>query len=346
MAHFPAMTDTPPRPGLVDPFGRAITYLRVSVTDRCDLRCVYCMPEHMEFLPRKDLLTLEEIDRLASAFIERGVKRLRLTGGEPLVRKNLMSLVRSLSRHRVTGALQELTLTTNGTQLERHAAELADCGVERLNISLDTLDHHKFRQITRWGDLSRVMAGIDAAQAAGIAVKINTVALKNFNQGEIPHMIRWAHGRGMGLTLIETMPLGETGEDRTDSYLPLSHLRASLQERHGMSFRESTYRSGGPARYFEVAETGGRLGFITPMTHNFCEGCNRVRVTCTGTLYLCLGQEDKADLRGPLRASEADDALHAAIDSAIATKPKGHDFVIDRATRQPATSRTMSLTGG
>ncbi|WP_062226245.1 GTP 3',8-cyclase MoaA [Aureimonas frigidaquae] len=340
------MTDTPPRPGLVDPFGRAITYLRVSVTDRCDLRCVYCMPEHMEFLPRKDLLTLEEIDRLASAFIERGVKRLRLTGGEPLVRKNLMSLVRSLSRHRVTGALQELTLTTNGTQLERHAAELADCGVERLNISLDTLDHHKFRQITRWGDLSRVMAGIDAAQAAGIAVKINTVALKNFNQGEIPHMIRWAHGRGMGLTLIETMPLGETGEDRTDSYLPLSHLRASLQERHGMSLRESTYRSGGPARYFEVAETGGRLGFITPMTHNFCEGCNRVRVTCTGTLYLCLGQEDKADLRGPLRASEADDALHAAIDSAIATKPKGHDFVIDRATRQPATSRTMSLTGG
>lgn len=332
--------------GMIDPFGRQISYLRVSVTDRCDLRCVYCMSEHMEFLPRRELLTLEELDRLCTAFVERGVKRLRLTGGEPLVRKNVMSLVRSLSRHLDSGALSELTLTTNGTQLAAHADELADCGVRRLNVSLDTLDADKFRMITRRGDFDRVMDGIAAARRAGIDVKINTVALKNFNQGEIPDMIRWAHGLGLGLTLIETMPMGDIGEDRTDRYLPLSMLRHELGARHGFTLTESSHRTGGPSRYFDVAETGGRLGFITPMTHNFCESCNRVRITCTGTLYMCLGQDDAADLRGALRASEGDELLHRVIDDAILRKPKGHDFVIDRHTRQPAVSRTMSVTGG
>ncbi len=329
---------------MIDPFGRAITYLRISVTDRCDFRCVYCMAEDMTFLPKRDLLSLEELDRLASAFISKGVRKLRLTGGEPLVRKNIMHLIRSLSRHLESGALEELTLTTNGSQLARHAAELADCGVKRINVSVDTLDADKFRQITRWGDLAKVREGIRAAQAAGLKIKINAVALKGFNDAEIPAMMEWAHGEGMELTLIETMPLGEIDADRTDQYLPLSTVRAGLEARY--TLRDIPFRTGGPARYVEVAETGGRLGFITPMTHNFCESCNRVRVTCTGTLFMCLGQEDAADLRTPMRASEGDALLHQAIDEAIGRKPKGHDFVIDRATRRPSVSRHMSVTGG
>ena len=340
--------DIKPRPvdaaSMIDPFGRRITYLRVSVTDRCDFRCTYCMAENMQFLPKRDLLTLEELDRLSSAFIEKGVKRLRLTGGEPLVRKNLMSLVRSLSRHLASGALDELTMTTNGSQLRQFADELADCGVRRLNVSLDTLDPDKFRQITRRGDLATVLAGIDAAQRAGLSLKINAVALKGFNEDELAPMMEWAHGRGMDFTVIETMPLGEIDEDRTDRYLPLSLVRQRLSERYTMV--ESAHRTGGPARYMQVAETGGRLGFITPMTHNFCESCNRVRVTCTGTLFMCLGQEDAVDLRAPMRASEGDELLKDAIDRAIARKPKGHDFIIDRETRRPAVSRHMSMTGG
>jgi GTP 3',8-cyclase len=329
-------------PKMVDRFGRHISYLRVSVTDRCDFRCVYCMAEDMTFLPRKDLLTLEEIDRLASAFIARGVRKLRLTGGEPLVRRNIMWLVRSLLRHLGAG-LDELTLTTNGSQLARYADELADCGVKRLNVSLDTLDPAKFKAITRKGDFAQVMGGIDAACRAGLEIKINTVALRDVNEDELEDVLRWAHGRGFDLTLIETMPMGEVGADRVEQYLPLSLVRARLG-RH-FTFENIPYRSGGPARYVHVRETGGRLGFITPMTHNFCEACNRVRVTCTGTLYMCLGQEDSADLRAALRASQDDALLHAAIDDAIARKPKGHDFVIGRDQR-PAVGRTMSVTGG
>ncbi len=294
--------DRPLRP-LVDPFARAITYLRVSVTDRCDFRCVYCMSEHMSFLPKADLLTLEELDRLCSAFVAKGVRKLRLTGGEPLVRRGIMTLVSSLSRHLKTGALDELTLTTNGSQLVKYAAELKSHGVERINVSLDTLDPDKFRAITRWGELDKVIAGIDAAQAAGLKVKINAVALKGVNEDELADLVAWAHGRGMDITLIEVMPLGDIGEDRLAQYLPLSMVRARLAERFTMD--EIDYMTGGPARYVRVKETGGRLGFITPMTHNFCESCNRVRITCTGTLYMCLGQEDAADLRAPLRASEA-----------------------------------------
>jgi cyclic pyranopterin phosphate synthase len=329
---------------LVDRFGRPITYLRVSVTDRCDFRCVYCMSENMTFLPKRDLLSLEELDRLCSAFVARGVTKLRLTGGEPLVRRDIMILFRSLARHLKSGALDELTLTTNGSQLARYAKELADCGIKRVNISLDTLDHAKFREITRWGDLDKVLAGIDAAQAAGLHVKINAVALKGGNEDEIPALMEWAHGRGMDLSLIEVMPLGEVGPERVDQYLPLSLVRAKLSECY--TLEDIDYHTGGPARYMRVQETGGRLGFITPLTHNFCEECNRVRVTCTGTLFMCLGQEDSADLRTPLRASESDAILQAAIDDAIARKPKGHDFVIDRRTKQPAVSRHMSMTGG
>jgi GTP 3',8-cyclase len=329
---------------LSDPFGRTITYVRVSVTDRCDFRCVYCMAEDMTFLPKKDVLSLEELDRLCSAFVARGVRKLRLTGGEPLVRKNVMTLIRSLSRHLRSGALDELTLTTNGSQLERFASELADNGVRRINVSVDTLDPRKFKAITRWGEIDKVRAGIAAAQAAGIHVKVNAVALKGVNEDEFDDLIRWAHGAGMDLTLIETMPLGEIGADRTDQYLPLSLVRDRLAER--WTLVDLALKTGGPARYVRVAETGGRLGFITPLTHNFCEGCNRVRVTCTGTLYMCLGQEDAADLRAPLRASEGDDLLHAAIGEAIARKPKGHDFIIDREHRRPALSRHMSVTGG
>jgi GTP 3',8-cyclase len=327
---------------MIDPFGRRVTYLRVSVTDRCDFRCVYCMAESPTFLPRKDLLTLEEIDRLVSAFIAKGVRKVRLTGGEPLVRKNLMWLITSLSRHLGAG-LDELTLTTNGSQLTSYADALASSGIARINVSLDTLDPDKFRAITRRGDLSQVMDGIDAADRAGITIKINTVALRGVNEAEFEELLHWAHGRGFDLTLIETMPLGETGSDRTEQYLPLSLVRARLQEH--FTLEDSPYRSGGPARYVQVRETGGRLGFITPLTHNFCESCNRVRVTCTGTLYMCLGQEDAADLRAPLRASESDHLLNAAIDAAIAAKPKGHDFVIERGGR-PALFRTMSTTGG
>jgi len=339
-AHAPVA----PTPPLVDPFGRAISYLRVSVTDRCDFRCVYCMSEDMNFLPKRDVLTLEELDRLCSTFIGLGARKLRITGGEPLVRRDIMRLFRSLSRHLTSGALDELTLTTNGSQLAKYARELVDCGVRRVNVSLDTLDADKFRAITRWGDLGKVIAGIDAAQAAGLAVKINAVALKGFNDAEAPDMIAWAHGRGMEMTFIEVMPLGEIDGARIDQYLPLSQLRADLSRRFTLA--PSLYASGGPARYFDVAETGGRLGFITPLTHNFCEGCNRVRVTCTGTLYMCLGQEDAADLREPLRRSEADDLLIAAIRAAILRKPKGHDFVIDRDTKRPAVGRHMSVTGG
>jgi cyclic pyranopterin phosphate synthase len=335
---------TAPQASLIDPFERHITYLRVSVTDRCDFRCVYCMAEDMTFQPKRDLLSIEELDRLCSAFIARGVRKIRLTGGEPLVRKGVMGLVRSLGGHVAAGQLEELTLTTNGSQLARHAAELADAGVRRINVSVDTLDPEKFKAITRWGDLDKVLGGIRAAQEAGLAIKINTVALKGVNDAEIPEMIRWAHGQGMDLTLIETMPLGDIDGDRTDQYLPLSALRARLMDQ--FTLHDIPYKTGGPARYARVAETGGRLGFITPLTHNFCESCNRVRLTCTGTLYMCLGQEDAADLRDPMRASEGNDLLNAAIDHAIARKPRGHDFVIDRRHNRPAVARHMSVTGG
>jgi GTP 3',8-cyclase len=332
------------RPPLVDPFGREISYLRVSVTDRCDFRCVYCMAEHMSFLPKADLLSLEELDRLCSAFVARGVRKLRLTGGEPLVRRGIMNLVASLGRHLRSGALDELTLTTNGSQLRKYAADLAAHGVRRINISLDTLDPAKFRAVTRWGDLGQVLDGIGAAQDAGIAIKINAVALKGVNEDEFESLTRWAHGAGMDLTFIEVMPLGDVGEGRLDQYLPLSMVRARLSER--FTLQDIDYRTGGPARYVRVAETGGRLGFITPLTHNFCESCNRVRLTCTGTLFMCLGQEDAADLRGVLRASDSNDLLFEAIDEAITRKPKGHDFVIDRRHRRPALARHMSVTGG
>ncbi|MCH8000373.1 MAG: GTP 3',8-cyclase MoaA [Proteobacteria bacterium] len=330
---------------LIDPFGRAVTYLRVSVTDRCDFRCVYCMAEDMTFLPKAEILTLEELDRVASAFVRLGVRKLRLTGGEPLVRRNIMSLFRSLARHLGTGALDELTLTTNGSQLPRFADELADLGVKRINVSLDTLDADKFAAITRWGKYDKVMAGLAAAKAAGLRIKINTVALKGVNDEEFDDLVAWCGDEGFDLTFIEVMPLGEIGEGaRLDQYLPLSLVRARLQER--WTLEEIDYKTGGPARYVRVKETGGRLGFITPMTHNFCEGCNRVRLTCTGTLYMCLGQEDAADLRAPVRSSESDEPLDAAIHDAIARKPKGHDFIIDRRSHQPAVGRHMSVTGG
>ena len=331
-------------PALVDPFGRSISYLRVSVTDRCDFRCVYCMAEDMTFLPKRDLLTLEELDRLCSAFIARGVRKLRLTGGEPLVRKNIMSLFESLSRHLKSGALEELTLTTNGSQLAKYADDLARFGVKRVNISVDTLNAAKFKAITRWGDLGKVMDGIRAAEDAGLHVKLNAVALQGVNEDELEGMMAFAHGRGMDLTLIETMPLGDIDGDRTDQYLPLSLVRSRLAKTFTLT--DLPDKTGGPARYVRVEETGGRLGFITPMTHNFCESCNRVRLTCTGTLYMCLGQDDAADLRAPLRASESDELLHSAIEEAIARKPKGHDFVIDRRRNAPSVSRHMSVTGG
>jgi cyclic pyranopterin phosphate synthase len=338
---------------MIDPFGRRISYLRVSVTDRCDFRCVYCMSEHMTFLPKAEVLNLEEIDRLASAFVRKGVRKLRLTGGEPLVRRNIMQLVRGLSRHLATGQLDELTLTTNGSQLGRYAHELKACGVNRVNVSLDSLDADKFAAITRWGKLEQVMEGLATAKAAGLAVKINTVALKGVNDDEFDHLIAWCGDEGFDLVLIEVMPLGDIDGDggagggnerRLDQYLPLSVVRAGLNARWRLE--ETDYRTGGPARYFTVGETGGRLGFITPLTHNFCESCNRVRLTCTGTLYMCLGQNDAADLRTPLRASESDSLLEAAIDTAIAAKPKGHDFIMDRRVARPALQRHMSVTGG
>ncbi|HVG82157.1 MAG TPA: GTP 3',8-cyclase MoaA [Methylomirabilota bacterium] len=328
-----------------DPFGREITYLRVSVTDRCDFRCVYCMAEDMTFLPKSEILSLEELDCVCSAFVGLGVRKLRLTGGEPLVRRDIMTLFRSLGRHLKTGALDELTVTTNGSQLARHAEALREAGVRRINVSLDTLDPAKFAAITRWGKLEKVLVGIEAAKAAGLQIKINTVALKGVNEDEVDRLIGWCGAEGFDLTFIEVMPMGEIGgEARLDQYLPLSLLRARLAK--SWTLDEIDYRTGGPARYVRVRETGGRLGFITPLTHNFCESCNRVRLTCTGTLYMCLGQEDAADLRAPLRQSEGDEPLIAAIREAISRKPKGHDFVIDRRHTRPAVPRHMSVTGG
>jgi GTP 3',8-cyclase len=328
---------------LIDGFGRTVTYLRVSVTDRCDLRCVYCMSEHMVFLPKAEVLTLEELDRIATAFVGLGTKKLRITGGEPLVRKGVMGLIQNLGRHLKSGALNEITLTTNGTQLAQFAGPLADAGVRRINVSLDTLKPDLFRTLTRSGDLAKVMGGIDAAQAAGLRVKINAVALKHDNAAELPDLIRWAHGRGLDVTLIETMPMGEVEADRTDQYLSLTSLRAELES--FWTLTDLPLSTGGPARYVEVAETGGQLGFITPLSHNFCEACNRVRLTCTGTLHTCLGQEDAADLRAVIRDGASDEDLVEAIRNAVDAKPKGHDFHIGRA-EPPAVARHMSTTGG
>ena len=329
---------------MIDPHGRPINYLRVSVTDRCDFRCVYCMSENMTFLPKADVLSLEEIDRLCSAFVGLGVKKLRLTGGEPLVRKNIMSLIRNLSRHLQTGQLDELTLTTNGSQLPKYSEELFDCGVRRINVSCDTLDPEQFAKITRWGNLQQVFNGVEAAKKAGLKVKINAVALKGSNETEFDNMIKWCGDNGFDLTLIETMPMGEISGDRNDQYLPLSIVRSRL--RKNWTLTDIDYQTGGPARYMRIEETGQRLGFITPLTHNFCESCNRVRLTCTGTLYMCLGQDDSADLRSPLRKSTDETSLIEAINEAISRKPKGHDFIIDRRTSSPAVERHMSVTGG
>ena len=335
----------PPERPLVDPFGRAITYLRVSVTDRCDFRCVYCMAEDMTFLPKNEVLSLEEIDRIASAFIRRGTRKLRLTGGEPLVRRGIIDLVNNLGRHLKTGALEELTLTSNGSQMARHAEALFAAGVRRVNISIDTLDAEKFARITRWGRLPQVLDGIAAATAAGLKVKLNTVALAHENADEIEALIQFAAAGGHDLTLIETMPLGEIGEDRVDQYLPLSRVRHDLAQRYTLT--DLPHRTGGPARYVHVEELGLQLGFITPLTHNFCESCNRVRLTATGQLFMCLGQEDQADLKTVIRRTGTDDAaIDAALDEAISRKPKGHDFVIDRRGARPAVARHMSLTGG
>lgn len=338
------LTTATPAPTLTDPFGRTISYLRLSVTDRCDFRCTYCMAEQMTFLPKKDLLTLEELARLSDAFIARGVRKIRLTGGEPLVRRGIMQLIEALGAHVHEGTLDELTLTTNGSQLAKYAAALADAGIKRINVSLDTLDEANFAAVTRRGALPQVLTGIEAARNAGLNIKINTVALKGINDAELPSMIEWAHGLGMDFTLIEVMPMGETGENRMDSYLPLSEVRETLDQRWTLA--DLPDRTGGPARYVRVGETGGRLGFITPLTHNFCEGCNRVRITCTGEIYTCLGQEGSADLRGPLRASESDEALHHAIDDAIARKPRGHDFAVKDGEMTGTLARHMSHTGG
>ncbi len=339
-----ALSPNSVRAPLVDPLGRRVDYVRVSVTDRCDLRCAYCMPERMQFLPRADVLTLEELDRVCSVFVGLGTRKLRLTGGEPLVRKGFVDLVSRLSRHLRSGALDELTLTTNGTHLDRFADDLARCGVRRVNVSLDTLDPETFRRLTRGGDLANVMAGLDAAVAAGLKVKINTVALRHDNLAEIPELTAWAHGRGFDLTLIETMPLGVVDEDRTDQFVSLDRVRETLASIWTLT--PERYATGGPARYVRLAETGGRVGFITPLSHNFCDSCNRVRVTCTGTLHTCLGQDDATDLRDVLRTHPGDNApLHAAIRGAIAHKPKGHDFHIGR-NQPPAVARHMSTTGG
>ncbi|MFS8039022.1 GTP 3',8-cyclase MoaA [Xanthobacter sp. AM11] len=337
------MRPSPAPCAMADLFGRRITYLRLSVTDRCDLRCVYCMAEDMTFLPRDQVLSIEELDRLASAFIAMGVTKLRLTGGEPLVRKGILDLFAGLSRHLSCGALKELTLTTNGTQLARHAQALAQCGVKRVNVSLDTLDAARFRALTRRGTLGQVMEGIGAAQEAGLKVKLNAVALAGSTEHEVFDLIAFAHGRGMDLTFIETMPLGDVGVDRIDQYLPLDRLRAHIAAR--LPLLETSERTGGPARYVRVAQTGGRIGFITPMSHSFCESCNRVRVSATGVLHTCLGQEDACDLKAPLRASPDDGPLQAAIAGAIRAKPRGHDFVIDRGGA-PALARHMSALGG
>jgi cyclic pyranopterin phosphate synthase len=331
-------------PPLVDPFGRQITYVRVSVTDRCDLRCVYCMPEQMRFLPKRDVLTLEELDRLCSAFIALGVRRIRLTGGEPLVRKGIMDLVAALAGRLRSGALEELTLTTNATRLAAVAHDLAGCGVRRINVSIDSLDPGRFATLTRGGELARVLQGVAAAKAAGLAVKINTVALKDLNAQDLPDMIAWAHAQGFAITLIETMPLGDIDQDRTDQFVSLQTVRAELES--FWRLEDLPLRTGGPARYVRVRETGGVLGFITPLSHTFCESCNRVRVTATGRMFQCLGQETSADLRAVLRASPEEAPLIAALRAAIAAKPKGHDFAIERLAAGPALARHMSTTGG
>ena len=334
------MEDAP----LIDPFARPITYLRVSVTDRCDFRCSYCMAEHMQFLPKRELLTLEELDRLCSAFIGMGLRKLRITGGEPLVRRDIMSFFRAVSRHLGNG-LDELTLTTNGSQLGRFAQELAEIGMRRVNVSLDTIDPAKFAEITRWGRLPQVLDGIAAAKDAGLRVKINTVALKGFNEDELFSLVDWCAAEDHDLTFIEVMPMGDMGEAaRLDQYWPLSDLRQRLATR--FTLLDLAERTGGPARYVRLAETGQKIGFITPLTHNFCESCNRVRVTCTGELYMCLGQEDRADLRAPLRGSEDDGPLRDAIRAAITRKPKGHDFDYSRQSVVGQISRHMSHTGG
>jgi cyclic pyranopterin phosphate synthase len=329
---------------MIDPFGRSITYLRVSVTDRCDLRCVYCMSEEMRFLPKRDLLSLEELDRICAAFIRLGTSKIRITGGEPLVRRDVMTLFQRLGGRIGAGGLEELTVTTNGTQLAKHAQTLYAAGVRRINVSLDTLDPAKFTAITRWGKIEPVLEGIFAAKAAGLAIKINAVAMQDVNEGEFDDMVAWCGQHGFDLCLIETMPMGDIEGDRTSQYLPLSVIRARLRRR--WTLEDTDYKTGGPARYFNVAETGRRVGFITPMTHNFCESCNRVRLTCTGTLYMCLGQNDDADLRAVLRSGASDAELDAAIQEAIARKPKGHDFIIDRRSDKPAVARHMSVTGG
>ncbi len=340
-----AVSPTPPAAPLIDPFARAIRYLRVSVTDRCDFRCVYCMSEKMQFLPKKELLTLEELDRLCSAFVRLGVEKLRITGGEPLVRRDIMTFFRSMTRHLESGALKELTLTTNGSQLGRYAKDLFDAGVRRVNVSLDTLDEEKFARVTRWGRLPQVLDGIDAALAAGLKVKINTVALKGFNEDELFTLTEFCAARGMDLTFIEVMPMGDIGnEDRIGQYWSLKELRAELESHY--SLHDLSERTGGPARYVRIGETRQKIGFITPLSHNFCESCNRVRVTCTGEIYTCLGQEGHSDLRGPLRGSEGDQPLEDAIRAAIALKPKGHDFDYDRQTVTGQVSRHMSHTGG
>ncbi|QYE36828.1 GTP 3',8-cyclase MoaA [Polymorphobacter sp. PAMC 29334] len=329
---------------LIDPFGRTVDYLRISVTDRCDFRCVYCMSENMTFLPKSEVLSLEEIDRIATAFVRRGTRKLRLTGGEPLVRRGVVDLIARLSRHVASGDLDEITLTTNGSQLRKFASDLFAAGVRRINVSLDTLDPAKFARITRWGRLEQVLDGIAAAKEAGLHVKINMVALKGLNDDEIDTMLAWTAANGHDLVLIETMPLGAIDEDRADRYLPLKAVRRDLETRHTLI--DLIDQTGGPARYVRIVETGQRLGFITPLTHNFCEGCNRVRLTATGQLFLCLGQDDAADLRAVLRATEDNTVLDAALDEAISRKPKGHDFVIDRTARAPAVARHMSVTGG
>jgi cyclic pyranopterin phosphate synthase len=330
--------------GLIDPFGRIVDYVRVSVTDRCNLRCTYCMSEEMRFLPKAELLSLEELDRVCTAFVRRGVRHLRLTGGEPLMRRGFLDLVRGLSRHLESGALDELTLTTNGVRLREFAQGLYEAGVRRVNVSLDSLDRAVFARIARSDCLAQVLDGIAAAQDAGLKVKINTVALKRDNAGELPAIIRWAHDCGLDITLIETMPLGAVDEDRTDQFLSLTSVRRELESYWTLT--ELAERTGGPARYVRVAETGGRLGFITPLTKNFCESCRRVRVTCTGTLFMCLGQEGSVDLRAPLRLSDQDDLLNAAIDRALAAKPKAHDFLLPVRGATPAVRRHMSVTGG
>ena len=330
---------------MIDPFGRSVTYLRLSVTDRCDLRCTYCMAEKMTFLPKRELLTLEELDRLATAFIDKGIRKLRITGGEPLVRRDVMSFIEAMSRHLHSGALDELTLTTNGTLLEKFAPRLASAGVRRLNVSIDSLDPDKYARITRGGNLAKVLDGIKAATAEGMRIKINAVALKQDNAAELPAMVEWAHGHGHDITIIEAMPMGEISDDRFDQYLPLSVVRENLESRWTLT--PLAHRTGGPARYVKVEETGGQLGFITPLTHNFCEGCNRVRLTCTGQLYMCLGQDDHIDLRAALRESDTPGAaLDAALDRALLKKPERHEFRIERRGQTPALGRHMSVTGG